>query len=242
MKAIGWICAVVFPMVLGACGGGGDGAVGTSSTQTASGAVAAVPPATQAQVKPDVLAPAQWHMACRNGFEYPATLPQYPAWLRTYGYRVTLSIDRQLSADEAEATVTYSAVDGAHCDATPATVLGEVIRTYRLRRVGEAQVAGRTAAQVEATLLNERRTGAANPAPGDVCMTTFVMPHRVPACQLADLPVLQKTILALSDEGLLAGFHVRGMRPTSGEVATYESATGFESDFDPVAFYRQVGR
>ena len=242
MKAIGWICAGILPVLLSACGGGDDGAAGVSSTQTAPGVVSTVSPAPQAAVKPDVLAPAQWRMACRNGFEYPATLPQYPAWLRVYGYRVSLSIDRQLGADEAEATVTYAAVDGAHCDATAATVLGEVIRTYRLRRVGETQVAGRVAAQIEATLLNERRTGAANPAPGDVCMTTFEMPHRVPACELPALPVVHKTILALSDEGLLAGFHVRGIRPASGDAAAYESAAGFENDFDPVAFYRQAGR
>ena len=243
MKAFRWIYIAALSVVLTACGGGGDDASGNSTTQAAPGATtsAVTPEVPQAEVRPDPLAPAQWRMACRAGFEYPATLAQYPAWLRTYGYRVTLSIDRRIDADQAEATVTFSAVDGSHCDATPATVLGEVIRTYRLRRVGQTLFNARVVDRVEATLLNERRTGAANPAPGDVCMTTFELPHRVPACELSNLPVLQKTIFALTEDGLLAGFHARGIRADSSSAAAYEGADGFETYFDPLVIYRRIG-
>lgn len=236
------IWAVVASTLLGlsACGGSGD-----ETGASPSAAQAVPPPASAAAVapasaQPTAFALGQWHMGCRNGFEYPAMLPQYPAWLRVYGYRVTLSIDRMLSADEAEATVTYSSVDGSHCDATPAAVLGEVIRTYRLRRVGQAQIQGRVADQVEATLLNERRTGGANPAPGSTCLTTYELPHRVPVCELPNLPVLKRTILALDGNDLLAGFHVRGILPPGSPAAPDEDAAGFETAFDPLAVYHRI--
>lgn len=238
------IWAVVAPMLLGlsACGGGGDeGGASPSATQglpPSAAAPAATPVAAAARATAFTLG--QWHMGCRNGFEYPAMLPQYPAWLRVYGYRVTLSIDRMLNSDEAEATVTYSSVDGSHCDATPATVLGEVIRTYRLRRVGQTQIEGRVADQVEATLLNERRTGGANPAPGDTCVTTHELPHRVPVCELPNLPVLKRTVLALDGNDLLTGFHARGIQPPGSPAAPDEDAAGFETAFDPLAVYHRV--
>lgn len=238
MKKILQIGVVALTILLGACGGGGDDPVTSSSTS------AALPgnsvPESTPQDQPDVLDLGEWRMACRNGFEFPnGLLMSHPAWLLTYGYRVSFTIDKRLDADSAEATVRFSKINSTHCDTADAPVLGEVIRTYHVRRVGQVDVQGQVAEQIEATLMSQQLTGAANVAL-EFCAATLEFPDHLSACELQKLPKVGKTILALTNEGLLAGFHLRGMQPDAGDRPSYETAAGYESSFDPFVIYRRV--
>jgi hypothetical protein len=224
-------------LALSACGGGGDADGGATGTSAEAPSVSTSEPAAPPVKVAGVLQPATWKMSCRGGFETPTSLT--PAWMATYGYRVTISIDRQIDADHADATVTFSDAAGAHCDEVAPLSKHAVVRTYRLTRIGQQMVQGVMGEQIEATLLSEKRTGQAEVSPDTLCVAPHELPHRVVPCELPKLPTLERTVFAISGDTLLTGFHVRGIRPDAGATATYENAAGLELEFDPFVTYRR---